>query len=269
MFTIELLVPFFLFAPRPLRHNAALLLASLQLVVALTGNFAFFNLLSIALCLLALDDAWWHSVLAAFRRKSFPPNETSSIRPVRWPWPSFAAAGLVVAYTSILAAPAFDRTLRWPAWFDSAVSVVGPFNTFNNYGLFAVMTTSRPELIFEGSDDARDWLAYEFPYKPGDLARHPPIVAPLQPRLDWQLWFAALGPPGQNPWVLSLCEHLLRGSPAVLALFEKNPFPQNPPRYVRVVRYDYHFTTPAERARTGRWWRRTPLDFYVPPSSLR
>jgi hypothetical protein len=131
------------------------------------------------------------------------------------------------------------------------------------------MTTSRPELVFEGSDDGRTWDAYELPCKPGDLARRPPIVAPHQPRLDWQLWFAALGPPEQSRWVLSVCEHLLRGTPEVLALFAKNPFADRPPRYIRVVRYDYHFTTTAERARTGRWWRREPLDFYVAPASLR
>ena len=94
-------------------------------------------------------------------------------------------------------------------------------------------------------------------------------MAPHQPRLDWQLWFAALGSPRQNPWVLALCEHLLRGTPEVLRLLEKNPFPQKPPRQIRVLRYEYHFTDFATRARTGQWWRRTPLDIYVPPASLR
>jgi lipase maturation factor 1 len=113
------------------------------------------------------------------------------------------------------------------------------------------------------------WRAYEFPHKPGELARRPTWVAPHQPRLDWQLWFAALGSPSQNPWVLGVCEHLLRGTPEVLRLLGTNPFPEKPPRFIRVVRYEYHFTDAATRASTGNWWRRTPLDFYVPQASLK
>jgi hypothetical protein len=35
-----------------------------------------------------------------------------------------------------------------------------------------------------------------------------------------------------------------------------------------VARYEYHFTTAAERAATGHWWKRTLLDYYVPPARL-
>ncbi|MEO6005761.1 MAG: lipase maturation factor family protein [Opitutus sp.] len=73
----------------------------------------------------------------------------------------------------------------------------------------------------------------------------------------------------QNRWVLSVCDHLLRGTPEVLRLFSRNPFPERPPLLIRVVRYDYHFTTADQRRRTGNIWRRTPLDFYVEPASLR
>src|SRR5688500_8671413 len=65
MFVIELVVPFFLFATRALRHNAALLLIAFMTAVALTGNYTFFNLLAIALCVSCLDDAWWRIVLPA------------------------------------------------------------------------------------------------------------------------------------------------------------------------------------------------------------
>lgn len=265
MFVLELVVPFFLFAPRPFRHNAALLLAVLQLLIAFTGNFAFFNLLTLVLCLLCLDDAWWRTVL----RRPPAASAANTLAP-RWRRVvARAGTAFVVAYTSLLALPDLARFVGAAPLFERVVNRIAPFNSFNTYGLFAVMTTTRPELVFEGSDDARTWHAYELPCKPGDLSRRPPVVAPYQPRLDWQLWFAALGPPSQSPWVLSVCEHLLRGTPEVLALFARNPFPQHPPRYVRVVRYDYRFTTAAERARTGAWWRRTPLDYFVAPASLR
>ncbi len=285
MFTLELVVPFFLFAPRALRHNAALLLIALMIVIALTGNYTFFNLLAIALCLLCLDDTWWRSALPArFYRfaqchvlsdispalPSSPSAQCHVIRDIGWrrrfaAWSGWAAAGAVFAFTLAQEIAAY----RAVPGLRTVAQAVGSFRSFNSYGLFRVMTNPRPELIFEGSDDGRTWSPYEFPHKPGILTRRPTWVAPHQPRLDWQLWFAALGAPQHNSWVLAVCEHLLRGTPEVLALIAYNPFPQKPPRHIRVVRYEYHFTDPATRAATGQWWRRTPLDFYVGPASLR
>lgn len=270
MFACELALPFLLFAPRLVRHIAAALLIALQLSVAVTGNYAFFNFLTIALCLLAFDDAFW---LRLFPNQLHAVPENAPLLATRfarwWRGVGVVAGICVIAYTSLLALPAFGRTFRLPPAVYSVATRVGPFNSFNNYGLFAVMTTSRPELIFEGSNDTETWRAYDLPYKPGDLARRPTFVAPHQPRLDWQLWFAALMPPEQNAWVLAVCEHLLRGTPEVLALFGRNPFVAAPPRYVRVVRYDYRFTTNGERHETGNWWRREPTDLYVPPSTLK
>jgi hypothetical protein len=143
-----------------------------------------------------------------------------------------------------------------------------PLRTVNSYGLFAVMTTERREIIVEGSDDGVNWLPYEFKYKPGDMNLHPAFVEPHQPRLDWQMWFAALGNIQQNPWFESFCIRLLQGSPEVLALLEKNPFPKHPPRYIRAEFYDYHFTSFAEYRATGAWWKREPAGEYLPPVSF-
>ena len=77
----------------------------------------------------------------------------------------------------------------------------------------------------EGSNDGKTWLHYEFKYKPGDVARRPGWVQPHQPRLDWQMWFAALGDYRSDPWTVRLMVKLLQGSPDVLRLFAKNPFP--------------------------------------------
>jgi hypothetical protein len=108
--------------------------------------------------------------------------------------------------------------------------------------------------VVEGSDDGITWRAYEFRYKPGDVLRRPSQVAPHQPRLDWQMWFAALGDVRDNPWFVRFCLRLLEGSPSVLALLDRNPFPDAPPRYLRARLYDYRFSTPAERRETGAWW---------------
>jgi len=140
--------------------------------------------------------------------------------------------------------------------------------SFENYGLFAVMTTSRPEIQVEGSRDGMIWLPYVFKYKPGPLNKRPGFVAPYQPRLDWQMWFAALSDYRHNPWFMSFCRRLLEGSPSVLRLLEGNPFPGAPPRYVRAVVWGYRFTGFAARAGSGDWWRREPLGLYLPPVSL-
>jgi hypothetical protein len=144
-----------------------------------------------------------------------------------------------------------------------------PFQLVNSYGLFAVMTTSRVEIVVEGSNDGQNWQAYEFKYKPGDPAHRLPWAAPYQPRLDWQMWFAALGSYRSNPWFINFVTGLLDGSPQVLSLLAANPFPEHPPRYIRAMTYDYTFTSWAERRQTGAWWKREPLGTYLPPVGLR
>ncbi len=268
MFAVELVAPFCIIAPRRIRHAGALALISLQVMIAITGNYAYFNLLSIGLCLACLDDGWWrarHWGVGNPKRDVAEPW-SKKIRPkataLRW----FGALSVGVTFFETVAA-------LYPAAAGSPLvravaEAVGPLRSFNDYGLFAVMTVERPELVIEGSDDARDWREYALPSKPGDLSRRPGWVAPYQPRLDWQLWFAALGPPDSSPWVGTVCEKILEGDRAVLGLFSRNPFPERPPRYMRVVRYRYEFTDEDERARTGNWWRREPIDFYIPAVTL-
>ena len=129
-------------------------------------------------------------------------------------------------------------------------------------------STTRSEIIVEGSKDGNIWVPYEFKYKPGDLKRPPMQVAPHQPRLDWQMWFAALGNYKNNPWFLNFMVRLLQGSPEVLKLLETNPFPERPPRYIRATLYRYRFTDFATRRREGTWWRRDRMGLYIPPLSL-
>jgi hypothetical protein len=142
-----------------------------------------------------------------------------------------------------------------------------PFRSVNAYGLFAVMTTTRPELIVEGSSDGREWRAYEFRYKPGDLRRAPPWVAPHQPRLDWQMWFAALDQFGGSPWLERFCQRLLDGTPAVLDLLAVNPFADAPPRFVRVMRSEYHVAPLDVHRRDQVWWTSGPPQPFSPVMS--
>jgi len=160
---------------------------------------------------------------------------------------------------------ALRASVRWPGpavWLARAVS---PLRSVNSYGLFAVMTTTRPEIVVEGSEDGESWRAYEFRYKPGDPKRRPGFVAPHQPRLDWQMWFAALGTCDDSPWLQGLFQRIREGSPSVLGLLDVNPFPEHPPRYVRAVLYDYRFSDLATHRRTGEWWQRHPEGEFCGP----
>jgi predicted DCC family thiol-disulfide oxidoreductase YuxK len=271
MFVIELGGPFLLLLPRRARHLGAALLLSLQALIALTGNYTFFNLLTAALCLLFFDDLFWRNA-----RKRLPGlrSEDPAAPPI--PQMRWCPGGLLIpaaittfSLTAIVTLTTLFPTVRVFQTLAVIPNAALPLRSFNRYGLFAVMTTERPEIIIEGSNDGRTWLPYEFKDKPGDLTRRPGFVAPHQPRLDWQLWFAALENPAENPWVTHLCVRLLQGSPPVLALFASNPFPGRPPRQVRAVLYEYRCTNRATRAATGRWWDRTPVDYYRPPSALR
>jgi hypothetical protein len=262
MFAVELGAPFLIFAPRKFRQLAVIPLIGLQILIALTGNYAFFNLLTIALVLLLLDDSAWP---ARFRAKL--PERASG---KRWPLAITAPlASLIVLISGAQVLGTVGLSLPWPEPVRAVFSWAAPFRSVNPYGLFAVMTTSRPEILIEGSNDGQEWHAYRFRWKPDDPRKRPRFVAPHQPRLDWQLWFAALGSYRENPWFIELLRRLLEGSPPVLALFAENPFPSHPPRYVRASLYDYRFTDRQMRAVTGDWWRRTPRGLYSPVMALK
>lgn len=254
---IELALPFLIFAPRQLRRVAAGSFILLQVTILLTGNYNFFNLLILALCLLLFDDHDLRRCAALLRA---PPAD----RPGR------AARVFTTLAACILIAASIGPSWRTfhPGPPDALTTALRPLVAANRYGPFAVMTTERPELIVEGSMDGRDWLPYEFRHKPGDPARGPGWNVPMQPRLDWQLWFAALSSYGQQPWIGNLVYRLLRGSKPVETLFAATPFAE-PPTWVRISLYRYRFTTPGEYRATGHRWHREYLGLYLPPQRLR
>jgi lipase maturation factor 1 len=263
MFAIELGAPFLLFGPRRMRVVGVLSLLALQILIALTGNYCFFNILTAALCLLSLDDAVW-------------PRVGRMVQPVPelrgGTWPSgilVPLVAVVLAMSGPLLWNAFIPEADWPPLLGASYAYLEPFRSLNGYGLFRVMTKTRPEIIVEGSQDGVTWQPYEFKYKVGDPQRAPPVVAPHQPRLDWQMWFAALDDIRGEPWFMNFLARLLQGSRSVLRLMKTNPFPNFPPRYLRARLFEYHFTNEMEKDRTGAWWRREEEGIYCPPVSTR
>ena len=259
---VEIIAPFFIWTPRRPRLIAAGLMIFLQLVIALTGNYCFFNLLTLALCLLLIDDG----VAASLR-------DPRTFRTAKRLQDRLSTSGaIIVLVVSLpingwLIFTAFKPDAAWPRSLAFAYQHLEPFRIVNGYGLFRVMTKDRREIVIEGSADGIDWLPYEFKWKPGDVTRAPGWCAPHQPRLDWQMWFAALGTPEQNPWFIRLAICLLKGKPDVTRLFAHNPFPNQPPRYIRAILYRYRFTTAKEHRQTGAWWKRGELGEYLPTVS--
>ncbi|MGH7730549.1 MAG: lipase maturation factor family protein [Candidatus Eiseniibacteriota bacterium] len=275
MFGIEGLIPFLIVAPRRIRFAAAWAMIGFQATIALTGNYGFFNLLSAALCLLLLDDGVWPWRWRGARRSASEPagevgEGTARERPGgRWPGWLLRPALVVLLLVGLVP---MARAFRWPTvWLGPLAGIhhlLAPFRSVNGYGLFSVMTTRRPEIVLETSDDGITWRDVAFCWKPGDPARRPAFVAPHQPRLDWQMWFAALGDYRNEPWFLVFCERLLQGSRPVWALLAADP-PPRPPRYLRALLYDYRFTDAATRRATGAWWRRNLQGLYCPVLTLR
>ncbi len=262
MFVIEMAAPILIFAPPPWRHIAGLLFIALMLLIMITGNYCFFNLLTLALCLLLFDNDFYTEVFPWFASTATPDTVAFG-----WPpWPLIPLA--IVLFTLSIAR--FLRLLR--VEWNTVLKInrcLDCLPIVNHYGLFSIMTTVRMEIIVEGSNDGKEWRAYEFKWKPGDPARAPPWVAPHQPRLDWQMWFAALSDYRFNGWFIGLLIRLLQGSPPALALLRRNPFPESAPIYIRAVLYEYRFSDRKTRLATGAWWTREKRWLYCPVYSLK
>ena len=265
VFFIELVLPFLIFAPRRLRFCAAFGILLLELCILLTGNYNWFNIQTMWLCLPLFDDAALRRLLPA-RLIGLVPLAPPAREPRTAAAVAVGALTLLIVFCSLV-----EMDLRFggnpPAVAQRIDRFIGPLHIVSSYGLFAIMTTAREEIVIEGSSDGTEWREYEFRYKPGDLFRAPPWNIPHQPRLDWQMWFAALEDPRRLPWFWRLLQRLLENEPSVTALLEKNPFADRPPVYVRAQFYDYTFTDSARKA-TGRWWERRLLGPYFPVVQL-
>lgn len=253
-FFFELAVPFLALGPAPARLAAFLLLLLFQGVIFATGNYGFFNILTVVLLVPLLDDSHF-GLLGGW----LPQTAPAAGGPV--------TAILVNALFALFLLLNLGQLLRlfWrPAWLNRLLALPSPLMISNPYGLFAVMTTRRFEFVIEGSNDLREWLPYEFRWKPGDPRRPPRQAAPHQPRLDWQMWFAALDPRSIEPWLGNLVVRLLEGAPPVLALLARNPFPEAPPRHIRLLIYRYRFADFAARRSEGLWWERELVGRFQP-----
>jgi hypothetical protein len=294
---VELLVPWFAFYPRLARHIAGALLVSFQIILILSGNLSFLNWLTIVPALACFDDSLLSRLLPRFlvRRATLAaeatrvePSAPAVVEPLSAKPAGKASSrpfieackeiGLLQSATgqefsaliltvivAFLSIPPVANMLSPEQMMNTSFNRLHLVNT---YGAFGSVGRMRPEIVFEGTDDliltrTTQWKEYEFKAKPGNPLRRPAIIAPYQPRIDWQIWFAAMSTPDQYPWTFHFVWKLLHNDPGTLSLIATNPFPQKPPRYIRAQLYRYEFAPPGNPS--GAWWRRTLLGRWLPP----
>jgi hypothetical protein len=277
---LELALVWMLFFPRRIRIICFFIVTFWQIGVILSANYTFLNYLVLALGIFLVDDRFlarfvpqsWRAQLELVTQTTLPSDVPPQAAAPAWQqtW-AHGLATLKLALTAVMFTWLFYSTtvllllMIWPATpFPYApVAALQPFRIADRYGLFAVMTRGRYEIEFQGSNDGQNWTAYKFRFKPQNPYEAPRIYAPYQPRFDWNLWFASLGHWRSNSIVPRTEERLLEGTPDVLNLFANNPFPQ-PPRQIRVLLWQYWFTSMQEKRDQGLWWRRQLLGNYAP-----
>lgn len=245
---VELILPLWCLGPRPARLVAALLIIQFQLTLAFSGNLSFLNWLTIGLCVALFDDGHLARVLPRLARRA---RTDARAGPVR--------KGVVLAVVGLVAVLSVQPVLNLLSADQAMNRSFGAWHLVNTYGAFGSVGAERDEVVLQGTADGVTWLDYEFPCKPGDVARRPCVIAPFQPRLDWEVWFAALQPPEEHLWLVHLMWKLLQGEPEGTALLAGNPFPESAPIAVRAERYRYRFARSDEPG----WWVRERLGVYI------
>jgi len=273
MFFIELVLPFFIFGTRRMKRIACAGFLLLQFMILASGNYGFFNLLTMVLCIPLLDDQALVHFLPHFLRTHWSPGAAPPRRRT-FPLGRLVLLPIVLVFFS-LSTLLLLRNLGWqgspPSLVEDTLAAVLPFRSINDYGLFRVMTKERPEIVVEGSRDGKTWKPYPFRWKPVAPGERPGFAGPHMPRLDWQMWFAALAGDWRRTrgqWFPRFLQRLLEGRPAVLALLRADPFSGDPPRFVRSRLYRYSFATSGEHARLGVWWDRTLVGPFSPVLTL-
>ena len=256
----ELIVPFFYFLPQPFAGIAGLITIVFQFTIIISGNLSWLNWMTLFLAFSTLDGKFL-SVLIPLRT---PLMHTPSLA---FQWLNYGLAAIVV----LMSIPVVINMLSARQIMNTSFNSLHLVGT---YGAFGSITRPRYEVIVEGTEDSvitasTKWREYEFKGKPGDVNYTPPQIAPYHLRLDWLMWFAAMSSYQDYPWFVNFVAKLLQSDPAVLSLLRKNPFPNQPPRFIRALQYEYHFTNPQERKQTGAWWKRTLVGAYFPTVSLQ
>mgnify|MGYP000480614123 CR=1 FL=1 len=259
---VQLGIIWFIFFPQPIASIAAGLIILSQLYLVISGNYSWLNWMTIFLAVSGISDPVFHMVLGS--TQWIPPAAGAPL----YFQILVGILTLLVAYLSI--EPIRNLISRNQLMNFS----FNPFHLVNTYGAFGSVTKERYEIIIEGTNDPTgnpeaEWKAYEFKAKPGDTRRMPPQIAPYHLRLDWQMWFAAMSSYLHHPWFPRLLRKILKGEEATINLLKSNPFPDEPPAYIRARLFHYRYANVEERRETGQWWIRRYVKDYYPSTSRK
>jgi hypothetical protein len=221
-----------------------------------SGNFAWLNWITLVLAFAAVDD---RSVTAALPFLA-PVADAGPTATPPWFVVLTVLVGLLLLWLSVPAARNLvSRRQLMNASFNR-------WHLVNAYGAFGSVTQQRDEVIVEGLYEDGEWRAYEFRGKPGDPRRRPGQFAPYHLRLDWLMWFLALGM--EERWFRVFVVRLLEADAPTLRLLRHDPFAGGRPLAVRARMFRYRFATREERRRTGMYWIRQERYTMLPPTSL-
>ncbi|HJP63647.1 MAG TPA: lipase maturation factor family protein [Mucilaginibacter sp.] len=256
----ELAAPFFIFWPRVGRHIAGIIIVLLQVMLIFSGNLSFLNWLTIIPALACFDDGFWARILPGrLVRKAETAaenaEESKAMTVTSW---------VIAAVIAILSIQPVVNLLSPGQVMNTSFD---PLDLVNTYGAFGSVGKERLNVVFEGTTDdttgnKAHWKPYIYKYLPVLPDKIPPQIAPYQPHLDWQMWLAAMSTSDQYPWTYNLAWKLLHNDPGAISLFAGNPFPGNPPRYIRAVLYRYKFAKPGNPR--GLYWERHELGEWLP-----
>jgi hypothetical protein len=273
-FIVEGIVPFFAFWPRWGRYIAGALMISFQATLIVSGNLSFFNWLTILPAWACFDDRFWRWIAPTWLESRAMEAQLAAKRSLPMTITAWCAFGVIAALSIFpainLLGYHFDE--KWDLVEGQAMNTsYDPLHLVNSYGAFGTVGKERDVIVFEGTDsdnpdDSADWKEYPYVGSPWDPMRRPSFVAPYQPHLDWQLWFAAMGTPEEYPWTYNLVWKLLHNDPATLGLFAGNPFPEHPPKSIRAVLYVYKFA-PLDDPQ-HRYWLRERQFLWLPAYSV-
>lgn len=252
---VELGAPWLVLGPRKARRIAGALFVSFQVILIASGNLSFLNWLTIVPALACFDDDLFRRFVPERWRTPARDTSRTHVRIARW-------YAMLVA---VLSVPVVVNLFSSQQTMNTSYEPLGLVNT---YGAFGTVTRVRHEVILQGTSDAElgestTWRDYELPCKPGDTQRRPCLISPYHYRLDWQMWFAAMSSYEEEPWLAVVADKLLAGDRSIAPLFATNPFPSEPPRFVRAELYRYELT----RAGEPGWWKRTRVGEYMRPLS--
>jgi len=259
MFIIELIIPFGIFGPEWMRMITFIFFAGLQLMIWATGNFSYLNHLTLAFTTILVGNTYLGYLFAA----PSPPEAPYLAIDI-----FLSCIGIFLITFQLL--NFWESMLQWSNKFIRKIEkMISPFHIINRYGIFAVMTTQRIEIVIEGSLDGIVWQEYIFKYKPSEINYRPRRNSPIQPRLDWQMWFLPFSNYYNNIWFQNFLALLLKGEKDVVALVRKAPFGDTPPRYIRAIAYDYEFSDWNALKSKGEWWKRKYAGIYSPTLTLK